>query len=92
MTEVFYHSVIHGIGFFICFMIAIFFPFLKHETTIQRKLSDVTKLYQFRLKHDLVRLQAAKFILLVVLSITAMNVVNRWHSAAGPKINVMRDF
>ena len=67
------------------------FPFLKHKTTIQRKLSDVTKLYQFKLKHDLVRPQAAKFRLLVVLS-TKMKVWNRWHSTAGPKINVIRDF
>ena len=70
----------------------IFLPFLKHNTTIQHRLSDVTKLYQYKLKHDLVRPQAAKFRLLVVLSTTAMNVRNRWHSTAGPKIDVMRDF
>ena len=70
----------------------IFLPFLKHKTTIQHRWSDVTKLYQFKLKHDLVRPQAAKFRLLVVLSTTAMNVRNRWHSTAGPKIDVMRDF
>ena len=69
-----------------------FFPFLKHKTTIQRKLSDVTKLYKMKLKHDLVRPQEAKFRVLVVLSTTTMNVGNRWHSTAGPKINVMRDF
>ena len=69
----------------------IFFPFLKHKTTIERKLSDVIKLYQIKLKHDLVRPQAAKFRLLVVLSTTTMNVGKRWHSTAGPKINVMRD-
>ena len=72
--------------------LVIFLPFLKHETTIQRRLSDITKLYEFKLKHDRVRPQAAKFRLLVVLSTTAMNVRNTWHSTAGPKINVMRDF
>ena len=68
----------------------IFFPFLKHKTTIQRKWSDLTKLYQFKLKHNLVRPQAAKFRPLVVLSTTAINVET--HRTAGPKINLMRDF
>ena len=78
--------------FFQALKLVIFLPFLKHKTTIQRKLSDVIKLYKFKLKHDLVRPQVAKFKLLVVLSTTTMNVGNRWHSTAGPNINVMRDF
>ena len=80
--------------FFQALNLVIFLPFLKHQTAIQRKLSDVIKLYQFKLKHDLVRPQAAKFKLLVVLSTTTttMNVGKRWHSTAGPKISVMRDF
>ena len=77
--------------FFQAVKLVIFLPFLKHKTTIQRKLSDVIKLYKFKLKHDFVRPQAAKFRLLVVLSTTTMNVGKRWHSTAGPKINVMRD-
>ena len=79
--------------FFQALKLVIFLPFLKHKTTIQRKLSDVIKLYKFKLKHDLVRPQAAKFKLLVVLSTTTtMNVGNRWHSTSGPNINAMRDF
>ena len=82
--------------FFQALKLVIFLSFLKHQTTIQRKLSDVIKPYQFKLKHDLVRPQAAKFKLLVVLltttTTTTMNVGNRWHSTAGPKISVMRDF
>ena len=77
--------------FFQAVKLVIFLPFLKHKTTIQRKLSDVIKLYKFKLKHDFVRPQAAKFKLLVVLSTTTINVGNIWHSIAGPKINVMRD-
>ena len=79
--------------FFQALNLVIFLPFLKHQTTIQRKLSDVIKLYKFKLKHDFVRPQAAKFKLLVVLlTTTTMNVGNRWHSTTGPKINVTRDF
>ena len=52
-----------------------------------------TSNYHSNTKHDLVRSQAAKFKLLVVLlTTTTMNVGNRWHSTAGPKISVMRDF
>ena len=66
--------------FFQALNLVIFLPFLKHQTTIQTR-------------NTIVRSQAAKFKLLeVLLTTTTMNVGNRWHSTAGPKINVMRDF
>ena len=86
--RIFHSSILIYENIFSGIKLVIFLRFLKHKTTIQRKLSDVMSSC-VNLSWNTI---SFVFRLLVVLSITTMNVGNRWHSTAGPKINVMNDF